>query len=153
MKHLLFVAALLAISFSFNASAQDHHATVQPEAVKWVTGPAAYAPGSQMAVISGDPSKDGFYVVRLKFPAGFRIAPHTHPNEENVTVLSGSFNIGTGDKFDQSKATAVKAGGYSRVMKGMSHYAWFTEETVLQLHGQGPQGITYVNPADDPRKK
>ena len=86
-------------------------------------------------------------------PAGFEIAPHTHPNDENVTVLSGSFNIGTGDKLDQSKGTSVKADDYSFVMKGMTHYAWFTEDTVLQLHGMGPQGVTYVDPADDPRKK
>lgn len=145
-------AAVLALSFSVCAVAAEH-ATVPPDAVKWGPGPAAYAPGAQMAVISGDPSKDGFYVVRLKVPAGFKIAPHVHPNEENVTVLSGSFNIGNGEKADQSKGTSLKAGGYSRVAKGMPHYAWFTEETVLQLHGQGPQGITYVNPADDPRKK
>ena len=85
--------------------------------------------------------------------AGFKIAAHSHPNDENVTVLSGSFNIGTGDKADESKGTLIKAGGYSYVAKGMTHYAWFTEETVLQLHGMGPQGVTYVNPADDPRKR
>jgi quercetin dioxygenase-like cupin family protein len=134
------------------ALAQDHHATVQPDGLKW-SAPAAYAPGAQIAVVRGDPSKDGVYVVRLKVPAGFRIAPHTHPNDENVTVLSGSFNIGTGDKHDPSKGLSVKAGGYSFVAKGMAHYAWFTEETVLQLHGVGPQGVTYVDPADDPRKK
>ena len=92
------------------------------------------------------------YVVRLKVPAGFKIGAHTHPNDENVTVLSGSFNIGTGEKLDETKGTQIKPGGYSFVMKGMTHYAWFTEETVLQLHGMGPQGITYVDPKDDPRK-
>jgi quercetin dioxygenase-like cupin family protein len=92
------------------------------------------------------------YVVRLKVPAGFKIGPHTHPNDENVTVLSGTFNIGTGDKADESKAISIKAGGYSYVAKGMTHYASFPEETVLQLHGMGPQGITYVEPKDDPRK-
>jgi quercetin dioxygenase-like cupin family protein len=153
MKNLLVIAALLAISFPISASAQDHHATVQADAVKWVPGPAAYPPGAQLAVISGDPTKEGFYVVRLRVPAGYKIAPHTHPNDENVTVLSGTFNIGAGDKADQTKGTMLKAGGYSRVAKAMSHYAWFTEDTIIQLHGQGPQGITYVNPADDPRKK
>ena len=133
-------------------AADDHHATVQPEALKW-TQPAAYAKGAQLAVVKGDPTKEGMYVVRLKVPAGYKIAAHTHPNDENVTVLSGSFNIGTGDKLDESKGEKIKAGGYSFVAKGMKHYAWFTEETVLQLHGLGPQGITYVNPADDPRKQ
>lgn len=152
MRTSLVTAAFLAVSFSVSAIAQDH-ATVAPDAVKWGPGPGAYASGAQMAVLSGDPSKEGFYVVRLKVPAGFKIAPHTHPNDENVTVLSGTFHIGTGEKADQSKGTMLKAGGYSRVAKGMAHYAWFSEETVLQLHGMGPQGITYVNPADDPRKK
>ena len=134
------------------ATAQDHHATAQPDVLKWSV-PAVYAPGAQIAVVRGDPGKEGMYVVRLKVPAGFKIAPHTHPNDENVTVLSGSFNIGTGDKLDQTKGALVKADGYSFVAKGMAHYAWFTEDTILQLHGMGPQGVTYVDPADDPRKK
>ncbi len=149
-------AYVLVTAFVFSiplaAVAQDHHATMQANDLKW-SAPAAYAKGAQLAVVRGDPTKEGMYVVRLKVPAGFKIAPHTHPNDENVTVLSGTFNIGTGDKFDESKGTQVKAGGYSYVMKGMTHYAWFPEETVIQLHGMGPQGVTYVNPADDPRKQ
>jgi quercetin dioxygenase-like cupin family protein len=144
--------ALAAVAFSAVAIASnDHHMAVQPEALKW-TAPAAYAKGAQFTVIKGDPSKEGVYVVRLKVPAGFKIAPHTHPNDENVTVLSGAFGIGTGSTFDEKKGELIKAGGYSYVAKGMQHYAWFPEETVIQLHGMGPQGITYVNPADDPRK-
>jgi quercetin dioxygenase-like cupin family protein len=153
MRRTIPLAILSALAMPVCAIAQDHHhATVQSDAVKW-SAPAAYAPGAQLAIIKGDPSKEGMYVVRLKVPAGFKIAPHSHPNDENVTVLSGSFNIGTGDKADPEKGALVKAGGYSYVAKGMTHYAWFTEETVLQLHGMGPQGVTYVNPADDPRKK
>jgi quercetin dioxygenase-like cupin family protein len=150
MKSAILAASVLVIPVA--ALAQDHHATVQADALKW-SAPATYNPGAQLAVIKGDPSKEGMYVVRLKVPAGFKIAPHNHPNDENVTVLSGSFNIGTGDKAEEGKGTTVKAGGYSFVAKGMNHYAWFTEETVLQLHGMGPQGVTYVNPSDDPRKK
>ena len=116
-------------------------------------GPAAYAKGAELAVVRGGSDQRGMYVVRLKVPAGFKITAHTHPNDENVTVLSGSFNIGTGDKLDEKKGEQIKVGGYSYVAKGMTHYAWFTQDTVLQLHGMGPQGITYVNAADDPRKK
>ena len=152
MRRIALVAACSALAMPVCAIAQDHHATVQPDALKWST-PAVYAPGAQIAVVRGDPSKEGMYVVRLKVPAGFKIQAHNHPNDENVSVLSGSFNIGTGDKLDDTKGMLVKAGGYSFVAKGMNHYAWFTEETVLQLHGMGPQGVTYVNPADDPRKK
>ncbi|HYF59789.1 MAG TPA: cupin domain-containing protein [Burkholderiaceae bacterium] len=152
MRASAVVLALSATSIPLAAAAQDHHATVKAEELKW-TAPAAYAKGAQLAVVRGDPSKEGMYVVRLKVPAGFRIAPHSHPNDENVTVLSGTFNIGTGDRFDESKGTRIRPGGYSFVMKGMTHYAWFPEETVIQLHGMGPQGITYVNPSDDPRKQ
>jgi quercetin dioxygenase-like cupin family protein len=150
MRTTILLAFLSALAVP--AVAMDHHGTVQADGLKWAA-PAAYAPGAQLAVVKGDPTKEGQYVVRLKVPAGYKIAAHTHPNDENVTVLSGSFNIGTGDKLDETKGVLVKAGGYSYVAKGMTHYAWFTEETVLQLHGIGPQGITYVNPADDPRKK
>jgi quercetin dioxygenase-like cupin family protein len=152
MRGSLFLAAVWALAAPAYAIAQDHHATMQSDGLKW-SAPAAYAPGAQLAVVRGDPTKEGMYVVRLKVPAGFKIAPHSHPNDENVTVLSGSFNIGTGDKLDQGKGTSVKAGGYSFVERGMTHYAWFTEDSVLQLHGLGPQGVTYVDPADDPRKK
>jgi quercetin dioxygenase-like cupin family protein len=151
MRGTIVFAAFSVFSIPLGAAAQDHHATMQPDDLKW-SAPAAYAKGAQLAVIKGDPTKEGMYVVRLKVPAGFKIGAHTHPNDENVTVLSGSFNIGTGEKLDEAKGTRIKPGGYSFVMKGMTHYAWFTEETVLQLHGMGPQGITYVDPKDDPRK-
>ena len=152
MPRRILLAAFLTLAAPLCALAQDHHATAQSDGLKW-SAPAVYAPGAQVAVVRGDPGKEGMYVVRLKVPAGFKIQAHTHPNDENVTVLSGSFNVGTGDKLDESKGMLVKAGGYSFVPKGMAHYAWFTEETQLQLHGVGPQGVTYVNPADDPRKK
>jgi uncharacterized RmlC-like cupin family protein len=70
-----------------------------------------------------------------------------------VTIISGTFHYGFGDKFDESKGQAVKAGGFVIAPKGVQHFAWASEETVIQLHGVGPGGITYVNPADDPRKK
>lgn len=148
------LGAGIAAIFVAGAIASDpHHHTVSDAShLKW-TAPAAYAKGAQFAIVHGDPTKDGMYVVRLKVPAGFRIAAHTHPNDENVTVLSGTFHIGTGDVLDEKKGQAIKPGGYAYVAKGMRHYAWFSEDTVIQLHGMGPQGIAYVNPADDPRKQ
>lgn len=152
MKKILIAAGALILGAASALASDAHvHKTVQPETLKWVA-PAAYAKGAQFTVVTGDPTKEGFYVVRLKVPAGFRIAPHTHPNDENVTVLSGTFGIGTGATFDEKKGSTVKAGGYAFVAKGMHHFAWFPEETVIQLHGMGPQGITYINAADDPRK-
>lgn len=153
-KKLAITALLVAAAVPVCAVASDnhHHAAVKADALRWVT-PAAYAKGAQFAVIKGDPTKEGMYVVRLKVPAGFKIAPHVHPNDENVTVLSGTFHIGTGEVFDEKSGETIKAGGYSFVAKWMTHYAFFPEDTVIQLHGVGPQGITYVNPADDPRNQ
>ncbi len=89
----------------------------------------------------------------MKLPAGFKVAPHTHPNDENVTVISGTFHIGIGDTVDESKGQAVKPGGFLQVPKGVQHFAWASQDTVIQLHGVGPGGLAYVNAADDPRKK
>lgn len=150
-RFLAIAAFSVLLAPSAALASDDHHAMVQADALTW-SQPAAYAKGAQLAVVRGDPTKEGVYVVRLKVPAGFKIPAHTHPNDENVTVLSGSFHIGTGDPLDESKGVKLPAGGYSFVAKGMTHYAWFSEDTVIQLHGMGPQGITYVNPDDDPRR-
>ena len=151
MRQTTFLAiGLLALPTA--ALAADDHAVVAPDQVKWAAAPPAFPKGAQLAVVSGDPAKEGLYVIRLKVPAGYKVPPHAHPNDENVTVLSGTFNIGMGGTVDETKGTALKAGGFAKAAKGMQHYAWFTEDSVIQLHGLGPSGITYVNPADDPRK-
>ena len=153
MKRVSLIAPLsLIILFPFPATAADNHAVVSPDQLKWAPAPPAFPKGAQMAVLSGDPSKEGLYVVRVKVPAGYKVPPHTHPNDENVTVISGTFNIGMGGTFNDKNGSALKAGGFAFAPKGMQHYAWFTEDSIIQLHGMGPQGIIYVNPADDPRK-
>src|SRR5262249_333069 len=128
------------------------HVALSADQLSWGPAPPALPKGAQIAVLTGDPSKEGLYVVRLKVPAGYKVPAHVHPNDENVTVISGTFNIGMGEKLDESKGQALKTGGFAKISKGMQHYAWFTEDSVIQLHGMGPQGLTYVNPADDPRK-
>ena len=85
--------------------------------------------------------------------AGDKIAPHTHPQTERVTVLSGSLRLGMGDKFDPKHATELTAGSYAALPPGMKHFAWAEGETIIQVNGEGPWVITYVNPDDDPRKK
>ena len=144
----LFLTSLLPLP----ATAADEHAVVSPNNLKWGAAPPAFPKGAQITVLSGDPSKEGLYVVRLEVPAGYKVPAHVHPNDEHVTVISGTFNIGMGDKLDEKKGDALKAGGFARAPKDMQHYAWFTEDTIVQLHGMGPQGITDVNLADDPRK-
>jgi quercetin dioxygenase-like cupin family protein len=143
--------ALVALA-PLGATAQDQYSIIEPGSIKWVAAPPALPKGAQVAVLTGNPGKEGPFVMRLKFPSGYKLPAHTHPADENVTVLSGTLNIGMGDKLDPKKGEAVKAGGYVRMPKGMHHYAWFSQETVIQLNGVGPWELTYLNTADDPRK-
>jgi quercetin dioxygenase-like cupin family protein len=134
------------------AIAADDQVAVSADQLNWGPAPPAFPKGAQIAVLAGNPAADGLYVFRLKLPAGYRVPPHFHPFDENVTVISGTFNIGMGGTFDEKNGQALKTGGFLHMPKGMQHFAWFTEGTIIQIHGMGPQGITYVNPADDPRR-
>jgi len=131
---------------------QSGHTAVNPDTLKWAEPPVL--PGAKLAVVQGDPSKEGLFVYRIKMPAGYKIPPHTHKASENVTVLSGVFYFGVGEKFDQGSGQELPAGGFVSVPPKHPHYAWAgREETVVQVHGVGPTDLTFVNPADDPRKK
>ena len=143
--------ALLLAAIPIAASAMD--ITPGPASLKWGPAPPGLPPGAQISVLSGDPGSSGPYVLRAKMPSGYTVPPHTHPTDENVTVISGTLHFAMGDKLDKSKGDAIKVGGFFRAEKGMQHYAWSTEPTVIQVHGIGPFDITYVNPADDPRNK
>lgn len=129
------------------------HIVVTPGDVQWIDGPGSLPAGSKMAVIEGDPKNAGLFAMRLKLPADFKIPPHWHPADEHVTVIRGTFNMGLGDTFDASKGKALPRGSFSVMPANTNHFAFTKEETVVQLHGIGPWGINYVNPADDPRKK
>jgi quercetin dioxygenase-like cupin family protein len=135
------------------ALADDMKKPVNASQIEWALAPNFVPAGAQIAVLSGDPSKDGLYVIRLKMPAGYKIAAHNHPTTEMVTVVSGDFHLGMGDKLDEEKSVLLTAGGYAEAPAKMNHYAWASSPTVVQVHGQGPFAITYVNPADDPRSK
>ncbi len=134
------------------AFAQENHVDLLagPASVKWGPAPPTLPKGAQFAVLSGDPSKAGPYVIRLKLPANYQIPAHHHPTAENVTVLSGSFHAGMGDKMDHNKGQAFEPGGFAALPANMNHYAWAASDTVIQVHGEGPFAITYVNRADDP---
>src|SRR3989442_2243833 len=119
-----------------------------PSEIKWQDGPPSIPAGAKMALLDGNPAKDGPFVMRLKLPDGYRIPPHTHPKAERLTVISGTFHIGEGDKFDAAHGTAMPAGSYGTWAPGMKHYVWAKGETIVQLHGVGPWVIEYVNPAD-----
>lgn len=119
--------------------------------VKWMDAPGL-PPGAKQAIISGDPSQPGPFTLRLKFPAGSKVSPHTHPSDEHVTIISGTSTFGLGDNAATAKTHKIKAGTFLIVPKGAPHFVHFDEETVMQLQAHGPWGITYTNPADDPRK-
>lgn len=125
-----------------------------PDQVKWDPAPPFVNPGAQLAVLEGDPTaSSGDFTIRLKMPAGYRIAPHWHPKRENVTVISGNFKVGMGDKFDESKMMTFGPGSFAYLDPDMHHYAMADGATIVQVHGMSPVQFNYVNPADDPSKK
>lgn len=125
----------------------------RPGELKWQDGPPSLPKGAKMVLLEGDPSKDGPFLFRVKVPDGYRIPPHTHPKVERVTVISGTFRIGTGFEFDESQMQDMPAGTYGFWPAGMEHFAMAKGESVVQIHGIGPWSIKYVNPQDDPRNQ
>jgi hypothetical protein len=123
---------------------------VTPDKVQWSAAPPVFPPGAQFAVLAGDPGKPGPFTVRLKLPDGYRVMPHWHPTAENVTVLSGEFHVGMGDKFDESSMLTLPAHSLAVVPLHHNHYAMAKGETELQISSTGPFKLVYVNPADDP---
>ena len=143
-------AAFMACTVSASWAQAGHHTMVDPDKLTWAAVPSLPR-GAQIAVIEGPMNEAVPFTVRLKFPANYRIPAHWHPAVERVTVLSGTFHMGSGDNFDSSKAHALNVGGMAIMPAKSPHFAWTTGETIVQLHGTGPWGVTYVNAADDPR--
>jgi hypothetical protein len=136
------------------AAAVSKHVVMAPDQIKWGPGPPSLPPGAQMAVMDGDPSQKGVpFVIRAKMPDGYRVPPHWHPTDENLLILSGTLMVGAGDKIDPATAHSLTAGTYTKMPAKMHHYAMAKGETIFQLHGVGPFEVTYINSADDPRKK
>jgi hypothetical protein len=129
------------------------HIMVMPGEIKWVDAPPSLPAGAMVAVIEGDPKAAGLFTMRIKLPANYVIKPHSHPTDEHITVIKGSFYMGVGEMFDEKAAKEIPTGGFAVMLTGTRHYAFSKEECIIQLHGMGPWGITYVNPADDPRNK
>lgn len=138
--------ALLASVFTATVSAQT-----PPPALKWGPAPPFFPAGARFAVLQGDPSQAGVYTVRLEMPAGYTIRPHTHPTDEHVTVVSGALVLGMGDTVRTRGSHILTAGGFITAKAQVHHFAMARGKTVVQVHGEGPFAITYVNPKDDPR--
>jgi hypothetical protein len=153
MRHIAFVAVVLSsVAAAGLATAAEMHKIIKPDAIQWGPAPPQLPKGAQVAVVSGDPGKTGLYIIRAKMPDGYEVPAHWHKKAENVTVLSGTFNVGMGDKLDKQKGEALGPGGFFGAAPKMRHYAWATGETVIEISGMGPFDITYVDPKDDPAK-
>ena len=141
----------VALLFSGGILAAEPQTVTSLREVKWAAAPAMLPSGAMMAVMAGDPAATGLVTLRLKMPAGYRIPAHWHPTDEHVTVLSGTFSIGMGDKLDPAKCQDYKAGGYAVAPAYMNHFAWTKTGGTIEVNLMGPFELTYVNPGDDPR--
>jgi len=139
-------------SSAMPASAEKNAFT--PDTIQYGPAPSFMAPGAQLAVLEGNPmAASGDYTARIKMPDGYRIAPHWHPKRENVTVISGTFKVGMGDRFDEGSMMSFPAGSFAYLDPDMHHYAMTSGEVVVQIHGESPVQFNYVNPDDDPSRK
>lgn len=154
-RSLIFTTVLLTmaavVSAQHAAGKPADHGLFKPGDVQWMDAPNAIPPGARLAVLEGDPFSSGLYTMRLQMPSGYRFPPHWHARSEHVTVISGTFHLGMGGNFDTKGALAMPAGTFGFLPPNMKHFAFTTEPTVIQLHGEGPWGIYYVNDSDDPR--
>ena len=159
MKTVRLLVAITVLLCAMLVSAQDKpqagpasHVLMPAAQLKWGPAPPVLNKGAQIAVLSGDPGAAGPFVIRLKMPAGYKIAPHWHPTDEHVTVLSGTFSLGMGETFDAKAAKPLAPGGYALLPAEMRHFAWTKGGATVQVHGMGPFVLNYVNPADDPSR-
>lgn len=153
MKHVMLLATAVTIAAALNApgaSAAEMHKVVKPDAIQWGPAPPQLPKGAEVAVMSGDPGKAD--ILRAKMPDGYAVPAHWHKRAEHVTVISGTFNVGMGDKLDKQKGEALGPGGFFAAAPKMRHYAWATGETVIEVSGIGPFDIAYVDPKDNPAK-
>jgi mannose-6-phosphate isomerase-like protein (cupin superfamily) len=152
LPFLVVLAFSLTVVFTAQPTCAQNAFT--PDQVKWGPAPPFLPPGAQLAVLEGDPmASSGDFTIRLKMPDGYKVAPHTHPHRENVTVLSGTLKVGMGDQFDAGKMMSFGSGSFAYLDPSMHHYAAASGETVIQIHGMSPVKFNYINPADDPSMK
>ena len=149
---LVMLTALASIGSGACWAQAPLHMMVTPEELNW-TEVGSLPAGAKVAVIEGPLTEAVPFTFRLKLPANYKIPAHWHPAIEHVTVISGTFHMGVGDKLDTSKTMPLTAGSAAIMQVKTTHFAWTKDETIIQVHGMGPWTINYVNPADDPRKK
>jgi quercetin dioxygenase-like cupin family protein len=124
---------------------------ISGDAVTWGAAPPSLPTGAQASVLHGNPGKEGPFVLRLKFPAGFVVPPHRHSKDELVTVISGRFAVVAGEKVDRSAVRGQPAASFFHLPAGTAHYAVAETDTIVQINGVGPFDVKYVDQKDDPR--
>ncbi len=130
---------------------QGMFAVFRPEDVQWRPF-AAFPPAARLAILVGDPSQPGPYLIRVRLPGGTRMMPHQHPEDRIYTVLAGVFYIGLGETFDERKLTAYGVGSVVVLPGGQPHFhCAMSGEYITQVSALGPLGLSYINPSDDPR--
>ena len=147
--------ASLALGLTIAAGAvfaQSTHVLVPANNVQWGPAPPALPAGAQIAVLEGNPSEKGPVTLRLRFPANYNLPAHWHSMAERVTVLSGAFHVGMGDKLDRHASQTLEPGGFVSLPANMRHFGWTATPTVVQINLEGPFDIFYVNPADNPQQ-
>ena len=152
MKVLHAVATMFSIA-ALAASAADTaaHKMYTAKDLEWKDSPSL--PGAKIAVLEGPLSEASPFTARIKVPDGYKINPHWHPGVEHVTVISGHFMMGMGEKFDDKGMHTLAPGDVMIMQPKNPHFAKAKGETVVQIHGVGPWKVVYVNPADDPTQK
>jgi len=127
------------------------HVMMRAANLKWMNAPPGLPPGAKVAVLSGDPSKEGTFTIRLMLPANYTVKPHWHPTDENITVVKGTLYMGMQETFNKEKATRLNEGDFARMPARSVHYAFSKTPVTVQIHGMGPFAITYIKASDDPR--
>lgn len=146
IKTVLKVGTLGVVLFSVGAACcvDVDVMALAPSEMKWSAQGGLALPGLEQTTLVGDPSKPGPYTIRLKFPAGFKVAPHTHPDSREVTVLSGTWYTGYGEKAEALNLKELPTGSFYTEPANVAHYVEVREPTVIQVSGSGPSGRRFV---------
>jgi len=130
----------------------DGQLLVRAKSIKWSAAPPGLPQGAKAALLQGNPNVSGRYVLRIHLPANYKIPFHSHSNAMDVTVLSGTLYVASAQTFDKKKAFAIKPGDFYHLPALTSEFVFTKDETVLEIHGEGPLDMKYANAADDPLK-
>lgn len=134
----------------FEAAAQDNAGVLSANSLSWQAAPTSFPRGAEIAPLYGDPAKGGPFVLRIRLPAGYKIAPHKHGSLELLTIISGELRYGMGNEYNPALETFAHAGDFIVTPAETGHWVQANAATVLQLSSIGPFTMTYLKPQDDP---